>query len=191
MVVAVADNGQGIAVDDLQRIFRRFEQVNCNIRQSTKGFGLGLNIAQELTAINLGQMRVESQPGHGSTFYFSIPLADPREIAKRYLHQIRTAKRALPLVSLFTIRAEESTTAEQSDDVDLLLTGMLRQNDLMWRLDMHSWLIMIATNESESDRFLQRLEEEHKSIDGRRPEGGATSIRARRRRHVACGRSNG
>ena len=171
VVVDVADNGQGISADDLHRIFQRFEQLNCNIRQSTKGFGLGLNIAQELTAINLGQMRVESQPGHGSTFSFSIPVADPREVAKRFLQQIRTTKRCLPLVSVFTVQAEDSTPMDDVDDVDLFLTGLLRQNDLMWRLDTHRWLIVIATNEVASDRFLQRLDDEHKSFDCLRPAG--------------------
>jgi signal transduction histidine kinase len=180
VIVAVADNGRGISAPDLERIFQRFEQLNCDIRQSTKGFGLGLNIAQELTAINLGQMRVESQPGQGSTFSFSIPLADPREVVRRYLHQIRMTKRALPLVSVFTIETDESTPLEDADDVDLCLTGLLRQNDLMWRLDTHSWLIVIATNEAEAARFLQRLEDEHKSIDCRRPGGALPRLQTTR-----------
>lgn len=116
-------------------------------------------------------MRLESQPGHGSTFSFSVPFADPGEVARRYLHQISTTKRALPFVSLFTVHAAESTPPEDADDVDLCLTGLLRQNDLMWRLDTHRWLILIAANEGEAHRFLQRLDEEHKTTSSRRPGG--------------------
>ena len=171
VLVSVADNGQGIAPDDLQRIFRRFKQLGASIRQSTKGFGLGLNIAQELTAINLGEMRVQSESGHGSTFSFSVPLAEPREVVRRYLHQLCTTKRALPLVSVVVVRADESTPTEDTDDVELYLTGLLRQHDLMWRLDSHRWLIVIATNDCEANRFLERLKEGLKDIDGVRPAG--------------------
>lgn len=171
MVVVVADNGPGISAGDVERIFRRFKQLNSNIRQSTKGFGLGLNIAQELTAINLGQMRVESQPGQGSTFSFTVPLADPHEVAKRYLHQIGTRQKALPFVTLFVVEADEPTPLEDADDVDLYLTGLLRQHDLMWRLDSHRWLIVIATHEGEAERFPERLVEGLKSIESLRPSG--------------------
>ena len=171
VVVSVEDNGQGIPPDDLERIFQRFKQLGSNIRQSTKGFGLGLNIAQELTAINLGEMRVQSEPGHGSTFSFSVPLAEPHEVVRRYLDQIRTSKRALPLVSLITVRADESTPAGDSDDVELYLTGLLRQNDLMWRIDARRWLIVVATNACEANRFLERLEEGLKNMRGLRPAG--------------------
>lgn len=169
VVVSVADNGQGISDDDLQRVFQRFEQLNCSIRQGTKGFGLGLSIAQELAAINLGQMRVYSQPDHGSTFSFSVPLADPREVASRYLRQIRATKRALPFVSLFIVEAEQVIRPEDADGVDSCLTRLLRQYDLMWRLDTRTWLILVAAIKSDAHRFLQRLDEEYKNAGSLRP----------------------
>ena len=85
VVVGVSDNGPGIDKKHLAKIFRRFSQLDNNVRTSTKGFGLGLSIAKELTTINLGAMRVESEPGRGSTFSFTVPYAIPREVVSRYL----------------------------------------------------------------------------------------------------------
>src|SRR5262249_17066536 len=86
--VGVTDEGPGIAPVDLQVIFDRFKQIGRDVRASTKGFGLGLNIARELVQLNYGDIRVESTLGKGSTFSFSIPTADRSAMARRYLKRL-------------------------------------------------------------------------------------------------------
>ncbi|HEX9089949.1 MAG TPA: ATP-binding protein [Anaerolineales bacterium] len=70
---AVSDTGIGIAEEDLQRIFERFYKVDRS--RATSGTGLGLAIARHLVDAHGGRIWAESQPGKGSVFNFTIPLA--------------------------------------------------------------------------------------------------------------------
>ena len=69
----VEDNGIGISERDQQRIFDAFEQVGSNISKS-QGTGLGLAISRNLVQLMGGELKLASQPGQGSDFYFSITL---------------------------------------------------------------------------------------------------------------------
>jgi signal transduction histidine kinase/ActR/RegA family two-component response regulator len=72
----IADTGAGIAPEDVNSIFHAFEQVGEQSRKA-EGTGLGLAISQQIVQLMGGQIRVKSQLGVGSDFYFevSIPLA--------------------------------------------------------------------------------------------------------------------
>ena len=70
---AVTDTGQGIAPEDLPRIFERFYKTDKS--RSTSGTGLGLAIARHLVEVHGGRIWVESELDKGSTFTFTIPLA--------------------------------------------------------------------------------------------------------------------
>jgi signal transduction histidine kinase len=84
VVLAVKDNGIGLSARDTNRVFKRFYQVNEHLSRSSGGCGLGLSIVQFVVNAHGGTVRVESQPGHGSTFIVTIPnsgTASPRERA--------------------------------------------------------------------------------------------------------------
>jgi len=70
----VRDTGQGISEEALPRIFDRFWQAQKNDRA---GFGLGLGIAKGLVEAHGGRLWVESKLGAGTTFFFTLPLANP------------------------------------------------------------------------------------------------------------------
>jgi two-component system OmpR family sensor kinase/two-component system sensor histidine kinase BaeS len=70
--VAVSDTGEGIAADDLPYVFERFWRAD-PARTRTGGTGLGLSVAQSLVEAQGGRMWVESIPGKGSTFRFTLP----------------------------------------------------------------------------------------------------------------------
>jgi signal transduction histidine kinase/CHASE3 domain sensor protein len=72
-VVRVADTGMGIADQDLERIFGEFQQVDSSSTRKTGGTGLGLAIARRIVEMHGGRIWVESTPGAGSTFYFTVP----------------------------------------------------------------------------------------------------------------------
>ncbi|MCB9751530.1 MAG: GAF domain-containing protein [Myxococcales bacterium] len=74
----VEDTGIGIAHGKLATIFDPFEQAG-TANQRARGTGLGLAISQRLVERMGGRIEVESQPGEGSRFWFSLPLARPRE----------------------------------------------------------------------------------------------------------------
>lgn len=67
---SVTDYGPGIAPEHQQRLFQRFVQVG---QKSPQGWGLGLAIAKEFVQAQGGEIRVESEPGKGSTFSFTLP----------------------------------------------------------------------------------------------------------------------
>jgi PAS domain S-box-containing protein len=71
----VRDTGIGIAPEAQQRIFREFEQADEHIARSYGGTGLGLSISERIVRRMGGRITLESQPGVGSTFGVSVPLA--------------------------------------------------------------------------------------------------------------------
>src|SRR5882724_4289476 len=71
--VEVRDNGPGIPPDQQQRIFEAFFRLR-ETGSATEGTGLGLAITARLVELHGGKLGIESQPGEGACFYFSLPL---------------------------------------------------------------------------------------------------------------------
>ena len=71
----VRDFGPGIASEHLPRVFERFYRVDKARSRETGGTGLGLAIVKHIVLNHQGTVRVESSLGHGSTFYFTLPVA--------------------------------------------------------------------------------------------------------------------
>ena len=72
--VAVRDTGSGIAEAEQAKIFEEFQQANSSITKKKGGTGLGLAIAKRIIELHGGRIWVESSPGHGSTFSFTLPV---------------------------------------------------------------------------------------------------------------------
>ncbi|HEX7383577.1 MAG TPA: ATP-binding protein [Burkholderiaceae bacterium] len=81
--LAVADTGTGIAADDLPRLFNRFQRLEATRGRSFEGSGIGLALAAELVKLHGGTIRVDSEPGRGSTFTVSLPLGQAHLPADR------------------------------------------------------------------------------------------------------------
>lgn len=71
--VAVQDNGIGIAAQDQQAVFEEFRQVGSDYASKSEGTGLGLALAKRFVELHGGTIRLESEPGRGSTFTFRLP----------------------------------------------------------------------------------------------------------------------
>lgn len=74
---SIADTGIGIDPSHLEKIFNEFEQVNGSKTQVNGGVGLGLSIVRKYLDLMQGDIRVESRPGKGSIFTFSLPRSIP------------------------------------------------------------------------------------------------------------------
>ena len=72
--IAVNDTGIGIAPKDQAAVFEEFKQVGRDYTRKAEGTGLGLALTRKLVELHGGAMRLESEPGKGSTFSFTLPL---------------------------------------------------------------------------------------------------------------------
>ena len=72
--IAVRDTGPGIADDDRERIFEEFQQARDTNGERPEGTGLGLALSRSLVELHGGRIWVESEPGKGSTFTFTLPV---------------------------------------------------------------------------------------------------------------------
>jgi two-component system, OmpR family, phosphate regulon sensor histidine kinase PhoR len=86
----VRDTGAGIPAEHIPRLFERFYRVDKARSRELGGTGLGLAIVKHLVLAHRGTVRVESEPGRGSTFYFELPLRQPSTAP-----QIEFAQRSL------------------------------------------------------------------------------------------------
>ncbi len=171
IVIGVTDNGSGIDHENLEAIFDRFKQVGPDPRQSTKGFGLGLNIAKELVDLNFGQMNVESQVGKGSTFSFTVPLSEPSGVVRRYLARTVHLHNGSSVVSVATAQLDTSTDATLCDDVDAFFNYSFRGNDLLFRVDTHRWLLLLSTAAANLENIFARLMKSRNEANRNRPQG--------------------
>ena len=72
VTISIQDKGPGISIEEQERIFQKYVTSKS---QSIKGTGLGLAIAKEFVEVQGGIIGIESTPGKGSTFYFTLPKA--------------------------------------------------------------------------------------------------------------------
>lgn len=75
ILISVSDTGIGISPEDQVKIFTKFFRADHPLVQEIEGTGLGLSITKSIIELHGGRIWVESQPGQGSTFYFTLPIA--------------------------------------------------------------------------------------------------------------------
>jgi PAS domain S-box-containing protein len=75
VTVSVRDEGIGINSSDAAKIFDRYYRVESSNTRHISGFGIGLYLSAEIVGRHGGKIWLESEPGKGSTFYFTLPLA--------------------------------------------------------------------------------------------------------------------
>ena len=144
---AVRDTGIGIPEEKLSKLFIPFSQVDASTTRKYGGTGLGLAICQKLVTVMGGSIEVSSQPGHGSTFSFTIQAEAGHEphiasTQKRYegfdksrvlivddnqtnLALLRAQLGQWGLVALSASSGEQALkTMEQNPDISLVITDM-------------------------------------------------------------------
>jgi signal transduction histidine kinase len=74
ILISVQDQGQGIPLKEIDKVFIPFSKINVKATAGEKSTGLGLSIVKRIVTGHLGRIWVESEVGKGSTFYFTLPL---------------------------------------------------------------------------------------------------------------------
>jgi PAS domain S-box-containing protein len=114
---SVADTGIGIAPEDQEAIFDKFHQVGSTTRGVREGTGLGLAIVKRLVEMHGGTITLESAPGQGSRFSFTMPADDTGKSAEPVVLVIEDEPAARELLSSYLnplgIHTECAATAEQ------------------------------------------------------------------------------
>jgi signal transduction histidine kinase/DNA-binding response OmpR family regulator len=108
----VRDTGIGIAPEDAARIFDRFAQANAGIQRQYGGSGLGTAICKHLVELMGGAIGFDSQPGRGTTFWFTVPLGRQHsELAREALPRI--AEQQVAATGLHVLVAEDNPINQQ------------------------------------------------------------------------------
>ncbi len=132
VVISVRDTGCGIQQADLHRIFEPFVQLSEPISRGQVGSGLGLTISRRFVELHGGHMWVESTYGHGSTFFFTLPVESdepatqlqrlPREIKRREVGTLTVVERTGVLSRLME-RHVTGMKVESVESIDALCAG--------------------------------------------------------------------
>lgn len=168
--IGITDHGSGIAPENLKVIFQRFKQVGGHTGSSTKGLGLGLAIVEELVNLNWGKIEVTSQIGSGSSFSFTVPLAEPAALLREYLAS-GTFRRPPTNVSLVAIHVSEAPELESvgATEVNDFLERQIRRHDLLLRTGPCAWLLGVAGAGDEVTALLVRFQTAHDEANRGRP----------------------
>jgi signal transduction histidine kinase len=170
--VSVSDTGCGIARDQWDRIFDRLYQVKMGDGASAQGFGLGLYLCRELVKLHGGKIQVESEPGQGSIFSFTVPLQTPelrirvlivdddpqiRDFTRRVLEkagfQVTTATGGIEALELMRQQARDIVLLDlEMPDLDGAAT--LKQIRQQWGL----LPVIIQTGYPEGELMFRALE---------------------------------
>lgn len=115
--VIIKDQGEGIAPEQLERIFERFYRVDDARTRHEGGTGLGLSIARHSMRAHGGDVTVRSEPGKGSQFTLSFPLSD--RPAKKQAKRVKRARKALKKLADTPVSNTSGPDSQHGDTADL------------------------------------------------------------------------
>lgn len=110
VVVSVKDSGIGIAPADQPKVFERFKQVGDTLTDKPKGTGLGLPICKEIVEYHGGTIWVNSAPGKGSTFSFTLPVPEENSQMELLPSKISPARKPVDIETLIRQLREKVAT---------------------------------------------------------------------------------
>jgi len=95
LILSIKDTGMGIEEKDIAKLFKPHSRIKTNQTKNISGFGIGLYLCAEIIKYHSGEIGVKSEPGQGSTFWFSLPVDDssPADTKDQHPTTVDTANR--------------------------------------------------------------------------------------------------
>jgi signal transduction histidine kinase len=166
--ISVADTGRGITPEAKNMIFERLYQDPGSIDDSRKGLGLGLYIAREIVRLHGGRIWVESEPGHGSVFTFTLPLFSLAKLLAPIIVEDGRLRDALSLITIeltpVSPQAAGNWRELRQKSLDLLRMCILPDKDLLLPtlgIERHeAFLILASANVHGTEVLIERIREQ-------------------------------
>jgi signal transduction histidine kinase len=139
--VSVADTGHGIAPEDQGKIFEYQFQVKTGQKAPSAGLGLGLYICRELALGHGGEIWVESEPGHGSTFFITLPVFTLQRQLASILSADNLKKGSIAIISIELSHTDKGELSKKDEPAIKKAFGIVQScirtdTDVMLPLDM-------------------------------------------------------
>ncbi len=159
LAVKVSDTGIGIEKDKFASIFESFEQVDGSIERKYGGTGLGLSVSKQLVELHGGEIKVESEPGKGSTFIFTLPISrgelqttDSNELIKSFSETTTLSDTIVdPFDKASSPKSEESeVSVKKRHHVLIVDDELVNLQVLQNHLSLHNYDVTVASNGEEA-----------------------------------------
>ncbi len=161
--VEVQDTGPGISPEDKDRVFEKFTQLSRKDGPGAKGTGLGLAISHKIIELLDGQLDLESEPGRGSLFYFSLPLfSAARQVSAMVADHTKSRHNEGDSWSLLLLKAGGGAQA-MPEALEETLAQVVRKGDdlveeVRWGEEVIK-TVLLKTTQDGAFSFLARLDQ--------------------------------
>jgi len=125
LCLSVSDAGCGISPENREIVFDRLAQVKSGAEVSRSGLGLGLFISKELVSRHGGRIWVESQLGHGSTFYFTLPVFSLAKLCAHVFTAPNLEGGSVTLIAVDVIAVEGAVQEDILPELRRVLDGCI------------------------------------------------------------------
>lgn len=169
--VSVADNGVGIAKENLPKVFGKFQQFDRKPGPGIKGTGLGLAISKQLVEMHKGRISVDSELNKGTTFTFELPKLDIRVVFSESIGaRLKEAQEKDIHLSLLVLHIDGLQELERSispeevskilNNVEEIIKQKLRASDTVIRDTQKLAILLLGTKKEEVGVVKERIEKE-------------------------------
>jgi PAS domain S-box-containing protein len=168
--ISVTDQGIGIPKERHKDIFKSFEQVDGSIERKYGGTGLGLAVSKDLVELHNGKIDLESTPGQGSRFFFTLPIAENQTREEQTAGQIASfqvvdmASDDLPIVKSFE-SLDLSKWANDKVKVLVVDDETINLQVVADQLSLKNYEVTLVSNGNDALEMITELEKQNKSFD--------------------------
>jgi hypothetical protein len=170
LCLSVSDTGCGISPENCEIVFDRLAQVKSSIQTSRSGLGLGLFISRDLVNRHGGRIWLESQPGQGSTFFFTLPVFSLARLCAGIFTTPNLEAGFATLIAVDMVALEESVPADIVPAIRKILERCIHpaQDVLLPASDaqpIETFFIVACTNPSGFEVIARRIRRELQNFD--------------------------